>query len=83
MPWISIRKSSVDPNGVGTRTERQFNKNDLIGVLLVSKCDKYMAKSYDESVKELNQYFVDCLGEKIEHKIGLGMQHTNDHIFFR
>ena len=37
MPWISIRKSSIDPNGVGTRAERHFNENDMISVLLVSK----------------------------------------------
>ena len=81
MPWISIRKSSIDPNGVSTFSERHFKKHDLIGVLLASKCDKHMEESHNKSVKDFNQHFVNCPGDKIERNIGLGMQCMNDRNF--
>ena len=41
-----------------------------------------MAEAHDEIIKELNQHFVNCLGEKIGRNVGVGVQCMNDRNFF-
>ena len=62
-----------DEELVSAQSSENQQLHNLISMLLFSKCDERAAQSRDESVKELNQRFVDCLGEKIKRSIGLGM----------
>ena len=62
----------MDPNGSGTRAEKDFKPNDFIGNLLATKRNEQKAESHNKSIIDFKQHFVNYTGEKFERNVRLG-----------